>query len=233
MGGYFIAERMREKKIRIPLMAISLTGETLYDTQREVIEEVFDCRIFETYGLSECVVAGYECEKHEGFHTASKFGIIELERDPATELYRVIGTSIWNDVMPFIRYEIEDLVEASEKSMCSCGKGLPIQIKKVTGRIDDIIFSTKGLSIMPVTLRMHIKPLLKNYETYQIIQVGKREYRFVITGEVDESREKLFLKTLLPILGEDAKVYIESVQNLLSSGGKVRNVINLFRGERN
>jgi phenylacetate-CoA ligase len=226
-GIYFIAERMNNRRLHIPLKAVFTTGETLYDYQRKSIEKAFLCSVYESYGLSECVVAAFECEEHKGFHT-SELGIIEFEKQ-ADGLYKVIGTSLWNYAMPFIRYEIEDVVELSETSKCPCGRGLPLQIKRVIGRIDDVLYSTYGLSILPVTLRMHIKPLLHNYESYQVLQVGAKEYQLLLTGEVNEKRISLFRKILLQIFGEDAKISIKSVDKLLSTSGKMRNVINLYR----
>ncbi|MGB9858160.1 MAG: phenylacetate--CoA ligase family protein [Dictyoglomaceae bacterium] len=226
-GIYFLAKRLADLGKAIPVKAVFTTGETLFDYQREIIMKAFECNVFESYGLGESVILAFECEKHDGFHEASEYGIIELERD-SSGLYKVIGTSLWNYVMPFIRYEIEDLVEISKDYKCSCGRGLPIKIKKIIGRVDDILTSVEGRTVFPVTIRMAIKPLLKSFETYQIQQIGKDEYVFLITGNSNKERKRVILSVLKGILGENSKIQIESVDKIMTSGGKVRNVVNLW-----
>ena len=226
-GIYFLAQKLVELSKTIKLKAIFTTGETLFDHQREIIMKAFGCDVFETYGSGESVIAAGDCEKHQGFHEASDYGIIEFEKD-YSGLYRVIGTSLWNYAMPFIRYEIEDLVEISQDYECSCKKGLPIKIKKIIGRIDDILTSTKNTIIFPVTVRMAIKPLLKPYESYQLQQIDRNDYIFIITEEVNNERSNAIINKLKNILGENAKIQIVVKDNIITQGGKIRNVVNLY-----
>lgn len=229
-GIYFLANRLLERNESIPLKAVFTTGETLFDVQREMIEKAFKCKVFESYGLGESVISAFECERHNGFHEASELGIIEFERDKSG-LYRVIGTSLYNYVMPFIRYEIEDLVEITTNEKCICGRGLPLKIKKIIGRVDDILFSSSGITIFPVTIRMSIKPLLKPFESYQLQQVGKKDFIFLITSKLDKSRRDRILDILKSILGEDIKLEIKEVDNIITKSGKVRTVLNLYKNE--
>ena len=227
-GIYFIAQRMLDLNVTIPIKIIFTTGETLFDYQRYAIMKAFDCDVFESYGLGESVIAAFECERHSGFHEASEYGIIEFEKD-ISNLYRVIGTSLWNEPMPFIRYEIEDLVELNEDNKCACGRVLPLKIKKIVGRIDDVIMSPEGLSILPVTIRMSIKPYLYSFESYQFVQVDKNEYILFVTNDITKDRQYILLNILKEILGETAKIKVYLVNELIIKGGKMRNVINLYR----
>jgi len=228
-GIYFISKRLLDLGITIPVKAVFTTGETLFDYQRNTIMKAFECEVFESYGAGESVISAFECEKHAGFHEASEYGIIEFDKDQSG-LYRVIGTSLWNEAMPFIRYEIEDLVEISESYKCDCRRGLPIKIKKIIGRIDDILTSPDGVSILPVTIRMAIKPFLNVFESYQFIQISKNEYIFYITGNITREREVSILNILKDILGENARIQFSKVDNnIITQSGKVRNVINLYK----
>jgi len=231
-GIYFLARRLTDLNKSIPVKAIFSTGETLFDYQRETIMEAFGCDVYESYGLGESVISAFECEKHNGFHEASEYGIIEFERD-SSGLYRVIGTSLWNYAMPFIRYEIEDFVEIRGDDKCTCGRGLPVKIKKVIGRVDDILTSDEGKTVFPVTIRMSIKPFLKPFETYQLQQIDKGEYVFLITGDLNGERKKVILSILKNILGKTSKIKIESVDKIISPSGKVRNVLNIYNKVKN
>lgn len=229
-GIYYLAKRILEREKYLSVKSIFTTGETLSEFQREIIENAFNTKIFEAYGSGETIIAAFECEKHTGFHEASELGIIELKKNrDNSNLYKIIGTSLWNTAMPFIRYEMGDLVEVSHNKFCSCHRKLPLKIKKITGRIDDIIFSPEGRLILPVTIRMVIKPLLGNFENYQFQQIEKKEYSVLLEGRIEEGREKLFIKVLNEILGDSAKIKVRKVEKIITKVGKVRNVVNLYK----
>jgi len=227
-GIYFLAYRMFEKNIKIPLKGVFTTGETLGEDQRLIIEESFSTRVFESYGLGESVVAAQECEEHKGFHEISILGVIELEKCRLENQFTVIGTSIWNNIMPFIRYKIEDIVEPIENPRCSCGRGYPLIFKRIIGRIDDVVKTPDNIIVLPVTIRMTIKPYLQSFENYQFQQVSSNYYRLILVGEEDKNRESIIINKLKYVLGDKAKIEFKYGDSILTSGGKIRNVVNLY-----
>jgi len=227
-GIYFLAYRMFERNIKIPLKGVFTTGETLSEDQRLVIEESFSTRVFESYGSGESVIAAQECEEHKGFHEISILGVIELEKCGLENQFTVIGTSIWNNIMPFIRYKIEDIVEPVGNSICSCGRGYPLIFKRVIGRIDDIIKTPENVTILPVTIRMTIKPYLKSFENYQFQQISSNYYQLILIGEEDKNRDLIILNKLRHMLGDKARITLQYSDNILTSSGKIRNVVNLY-----
>jgi phenylacetate-CoA ligase len=231
-GISFISQRMVQSGTSIGVKAVCTTAETLDDSQRKAIMQAFNTEVFESYGSSECVIAAFECEKHTGFHEASELGIIEFEKTPSG-LYKVIGTSLWNYAMPFLRYEIEDLVELSPNDRCSCGRGLPLKIKRILGRIDDVLASPDGGIILPVSIRMQIKPLLKPFENYQLQQLDKKEYTLLVEGKLNDLRKNQFLKATKEVLGDLAEVEIKEADRLMTKGGKVQNILNLYKRQQN
>jgi len=224
-GIEILADEMLRRREKLKVKAVFTTAETLIDTARDKIENAFGCKVFESYGVSECVVAAFECEKHNGLHEATEYGITELESSGEEGFYSVIGTSLWNNAMPFIRYKIEDLVVPCEKAICSCGRTLPLVIKKVIGRIDDIVYDAQGNPVLPVTIRMHLKPLLKPFQNYQLIQTDKGEYEFKLTI-TEEKPTGAFIKMLSKLLGDNAAIKISEVTKIEATGGKIRNVVN-------
>jgi len=229
-GIAFVAKRLKETRKTIPVKAVFTTGETLFDDYRQIIEGGFSCRVFDSWGLGESVVSANECEFHSGYHENSEYGLIEFVE--TEKGYEVIGTSLLNYAMPFIRYKIEDIVEMMPENgqMCKCGRGLPLKIRKVTGRIDDQITAPGGKIILPVTVRMIIKHLLLEGENYQLAQVSHNQFVFkIISPNLNDARIRLFETTLIGILGRDAVIEIERVQQIGMSSGKLRSIINLVK----
>lgn len=230
-GISFIAQRMVQSGTSISVKAVCTTAETLDDSQRKIITQAFSTEVFESYGASESVIAAFECEKHIGFHEASELGIIEFEKTNSG-LYKVIGTSLWNYAMPFLRYEIEDLVELSPNDRCSCGRGLPLKIKRILGRVDDILSSPDGGIILPVFIRTKIKPLLKPFENYQLQQLDKKEYALLIEGRLSDLRKNQFLKAAKEALGDLARVEVKKADRLMTEGGKIQNILNFYKRQQ-
>jgi len=228
-GVFELAKAFREqgKVIKANIKAIFTTGETLFDDQRKTIEDVFGAKVFESYGLGESVVAAFECEKHNGFHEASELGIIQFEKGKDGNI-EVIGTCLENRVMPFIRYRIEDIVIESDVS-CSCGKSLPIKIKEIIGRIDDTLTRADETPVLPVTIRMAIKPILDDFQNYQLVQIGKNNLLFKWFGsDLSTNQEQSIRKTLKGIFSDDLRIEFEKSDTLTTKGGKIRNVINNY-----
>jgi phenylacetate-CoA ligase len=228
----FVAQRMRQRRQTLPVRAVFTTGETLDPAQREDIERAFACQAFESYGLAESVVAAFECEEHRGLHEAVELGITEL-LPHSPRLRSVVGTSLWNDVMPFIRYRTDDLVEPADAGRCACGRGLPIRFRRVVGRDDDLLQAPDGRTLIPVAIRMVVKPHLLPFETYQVQQVDRRSYRVLLAGAggrppvLTAGRERSLQSALRDVLGGDARLRIDGVEAIETGGLKARTVINL------
>jgi len=224
-GIHYIARRALDSGRRIKVKAIFTTGETLGDMERQDISEAFGAVVCESYGMGEQVIAAQQCPRGS-FHEICELGLWEFELDSTTGLYRVLGTSLWNTVMPFIRYKIEDLFELQPEKICPCGITLPVRIRRIIGRIDDILTDTNGETILPVTVRMIIKPLLLDGETYQVRQIGDGQYNLLVTGDLDDQREDRLRHALCNVLGTGAHITVKRTDTLFTQGGKIRNVVN-------
>jgi phenylacetate-CoA ligase len=228
----FIAARLRERHETLAVRAVFTTGETLDPAQREDIERTFRCKVFESYGMTESVVAAFECEEHRGFHDAVELGVMELQPH-SRDLRAVVGTSLWNDVMPFIRYATGDLVEPAESPRCPCGRGLPLRFRRVIGRQDDVLSTPDGRTVIPVAVRTLVKPHLDPFETYQVQQLDGRSYRLLLAGPggrqpvLSAARERSLRAALGEVLGSDARLAIDPVEAIETRSLKARTVVNL------
>ncbi len=117
------------------IQSINPISENLYDFQRQLMEQAFQCQVFEEYVCNDGGACAWECSGHNGLHYTMERSIIEcIDGD-------MVVTDLWNRAMPFIRYKNGDSVSFIEDK-CSCGRELPLM--KVKGRANDIIISPRG-----------------------------------------------------------------------------------------
>ena len=129
--------KYKRSNLYFRLRAILTLGTTLYPDLRKEIENYFNCSIFDWYGMSECIVSANECDRHRGYHVNFEQGILEIAED--SKRNEIVGTTLINKAMPFIRYKIKDEVDVSNGA-CSCGRGRII-LKSIFGKKKDTIIT--------------------------------------------------------------------------------------------
>ena len=135
-GIRFLAHYALEEGIRPMVGAIETNSEVLSQEARTLIEEAFQCPVFNFYSSEECSAMAQDCEEHGDLHINAERYIIE-EADG-----KLLVTDLLNYSMPLIRYDIQDLVQLSNKK-CPCDRGLPL-IKNVEGRVIDFLYTKSG-----------------------------------------------------------------------------------------
>lgn len=154
--------------------AIFCFGETIYDWQREFLENFFHCRVHGQYGHREqCVFAG-TCEKSDTYHVFPDYGFVELiDRNghPITEggkTGEIVATGFHTGIFPFIRYKTGDIASWSTYQ-CDCGRNYPI-LKTIEGRVQDFMVS-KTSRLVPLMgvlqLISRSSAHMKEYQLYQ------------------------------------------------------------------
>jgi phenylacetate-CoA ligase len=160
---YWLALEALESGRPLNLKVTVTNAEPLHDHQREAISAAFSCPVRETYGQAEFVSALSECEDNN-LHSWPEVGYAEFldEHDqaiPTGGLGRLIATSFINEAMPLIRYEVMDMVQASDHhDHCSCGRTLPL-VKRIIGRLADTIVTRDGrrLALTEVMFRPQLR----------------------------------------------------------------------------
>jgi phenylacetate-CoA ligase len=170
---YLFSKFLKDNNLRIAFQTkgIFTTSEVLLKYQRKTIEEVFNCEVFDQYGLNDGGVSAYECKNHNGLHIDMFRSILEIVDEEGNQLNpeeegRILATSLYNYAMPFIRYETGDLGILSDEK-CECGRNLPL-LKKVIGRTTDYLkFSNDAIIGSPI-----LTVLFGKFDIiqYQIIQ---------------------------------------------------------------
>lgn len=145
--------------------ALMSTAERLYPHQRQLIEEVFGCRVFDQYGSREAWSIASECD-HGQLHVNSDVLVLEhvlMQGD----IPNVVITPLHNYGMPLLRYVNDDLA-APRPEPCACG--LPYQtICPVQGRSADN-FKTPDGRIVHGTFLNTLMAGLDGVAQYQFMQ---------------------------------------------------------------
>ena len=202
----------------MPVGAVLTTSETLRTDQRELIERVFECRVFDFYGLAERVIFSTECERHEGHHVNLDYGIMEITNDNGEpvaegELGWIVGTSLHNLGMPFLRYKTGDVTRL-RMHRCSCGRTFPI-MDDVTTKAEDIIVTKDGRFISPSVLTHPFKPL-QGIAMSQIVQEDRESItvKLVRSSGFRSEQEAALLHGLQERLGDGMRIRIEYVDDI-------------------
>ena len=139
--------------------AILCGSENLYPWQRDLLEEVFGCRVYSWYGNSEQVVLAGECEVNQHYHIFPEYGIVEIigkDDKPVRgegEMGEVVATGLNNWLCPLIRYRTMDLAIPANNT-CGCGREYPL-LRKVEGRTHEFIITKSGRPISLTSINMH------------------------------------------------------------------------------
>lgn len=209
-------------ELKIKIKVIFTTGETLIEDDQRLIEQAFNCSVAQQYGSGENCFSSQQAPDEKGYLVNYEHGFIELIGDGP--LKEVVVTSLQNDVMPFVRYRMNDYVNVTDEGYSS-RYGLPILFDEVIGRTDDIIMLKNGSSVLPVTIRMNIKPLLSKGTNYQLVQTSMGKFNLNLLDPHKELNPDDFLLVLEKLLGEDIEISVSYPDSLISLGGKIRNII--------
>lgn len=226
---YLLAKFLQSVGETLPLRAAITSSETLYDFQRAVIEERFECRVHDYYALAERVTFSHECVER-GHHLAMEYAITEIVDDdgqpvPAGSPGRLVGTTLHNSAMPLLRYATTDVSAVSE-AVCACRRASHL-MAAVTTKAEDCLTLPDGRVISPSVLTHPFKPL-DSIEGSQIVQTRPDcvVVRLVAGPGYAPALTDHLKRELGGRLGPDVEVRVEFVDRLESqANGKFKWVI--------
>lgn len=227
---YLLAKFLKSIGRTFPVRAAITSSETLYDFQRQAIEESFACRVFDYYALAERVAFSHECERHQGHHLAMEYGFTEIvgddgEPQPRGSAGKLVSTGLHNLAMPLIRYVTND-VSSLRREFCGCGRGLEL-MEDVTTKAEDVLTLKDGRMISPSVLTHPFKPL-DSIEGSQIVQTAPDAVtvRIVAGSGYHDALTTHLVTELQARLGQDVRIDVQMVDALeYSKNGKFKWVI--------
>jgi phenylacetate-CoA ligase len=229
---YFFAKFLEENGIKsINPKSIISSAEVLYDYQRELIESVFQCKVFNRYGCREFGAIAQECSQHLGMHINSEHVFVEYlkgDGEPVAlgERGELVITDLDNYGMPFIRYRIGDIGVLSDRK-CNCGRGFPI-MEKVEGRTFDIIVGTNGRYFDGHFFSILLRTAVDGIKQFQVVQESENEINIKIVVDKVFKTEYIDMLTnkIHECCGKDMQVNFKIVDEIPpTESGKFRFII--------
>jgi phenylacetate-CoA ligase len=208
------------------------TAETLHDYQRDMIEDVFQCKVRDQYGCTEMAIFVCQCENGR-YHINSEYGIVEVVDEMGDTVRagkegEVLCTGFVNATMPLIRYRLGDRVTLSENQNCECGRKFPV-IDKILGRIDDVLVTPDGRPLG------RLDPIFKGthgiYET-QIIQKDIDSLEFKVVKDRNFRPEHIdeLIYEIKKRTGNSMKIEVTYVDEIVKDeNGKFRSVVSMLK----
>lgn len=180
LARYIFASRM---PMPDSLIGVYSTAEMLADSQRELMQQAYACKVFNQYGCREVPNIAWEC-RHGHMHVFAD--LVHLESVAIEGEDRFLVTSLTNRLMPFIRYDIGDSGRLLDGE-CECGSPFPLMEMGMC-RKNDLIRTRAGKILHPSCF---------NRLLYGMTRI--RQYQWVQT-EID--RLTLNLVTEAPLSAE-------------------------------
>lgn len=149
----WLAQEAARGLLRFVPREIWTGGESLSVTVRQQVTSVLGCSLRNSYGASEFMSIGWECDQAQ-MHANTDWVVLEPvdaqgKPTPVGEpSHSVLLTNLANHVQPLIRYDLGDQITLRGQA-CACGSTLPVI--EVQGRRDDALVMM-GRDGHPVTL---------------------------------------------------------------------------------
>ncbi|WP_339800932.1 hypothetical protein [uncultured Marinobacter sp.] len=207
--------------------AIVTNSETLLEWQRERIEKVFSCPVFDYYGTAEYAL--FAGQNRTGMYQSnSVIGITELYTDRNTKHSisgTILATSLSNTCMPLLRYEVGDRATLPPSS--DDETFLAHTIDTIEGRMDDYVRTPDGRKIGRID---HIFKGISEIKEAQVIQDSLTHCTVKIVPQSSESRINLdkIKENLRTRTFNEMGVVLEITDRIQrNSNGKFKSVISL------
>jgi len=206
-------------------------GEALPKTAHQKLKKIFNTNIVSLYSNQENGLLAVECVENKEFHVNSASFYIELLKmdsdDPVSigESGRIVVTDLFNHAMPLIRYDTGDI--GVWKKEAECGWSTQV-FSSIQGQIIDIILDTKGNKKSSHMISVLLGPFDRLLQ-YQFIQEGEKQYVLKLNGAEGHYDDVTFINLIKGLLGEDADIVIEHVNEIPVLGsGKRKEVVNNY-----
>jgi len=226
----FLLERgedPRESGVR----AILCTGETLYDFQKEYLENVYGIPVVNEYGCTESGVLAFPCPEAGRMHLSVDNVHIEFMAGdrPARpgEAGEVLITDLYSPEAPLIRYRLGDVAVPAEAAPCACGRGLPM-IERVEGRTSQMFTLPDGRQVHSEVfayINDAIAELDESVRAFRVRRRGPASFvvQLVTSGELKPQTVQRLREIVGRVLGESTALDVECVSELpRDPGGKLR-----------
>lgn len=210
-------------------------AEPLYPNMSDTIRKAFDCLVLSRYSNQECGVLAYECPTCGKFHfnTASYFfETLNFDNDqptPPGTPGRIVVTDLYNYALPMIRYDTGDIGSTLPSD---CPQFATPILQSLEGRQIDSIYDASGRRLAPFVFdatfdALNISSMV--LKQFQFIQQNRTHYRVRLCVNEAFSQEQSLIEKLKQILGADAQIEIDYVDEIpVLNSGKRKYIVSLY-----
>lgn len=154
---------------------VFFVGHALSRGIRDFFQKNFGADVYNYYGAQETGTIAAECEHHEGLHIYEESFIVEITDDSGARVRdgtrgHIVVTSLRNEVMPFIRYDIGDIGMIIPLG-CPCGRTSRRLL--IEGRREDLLLRPDGETIYGGIIRDVLDEYFFAFQRYQIVQTAE------------------------------------------------------------
>jgi phenylacetate-CoA ligase len=217
-------------RLHVPLTMCGSEALTLATT--DIARRALNTRVLAWYGQAERVAWAQGCPD-EGFRFLSSYSVNELRRVESsdekpldgTETYELIGTGLWNEAMPLVRYRTGDQVRLRKGSdPHAVAAGLE-SFHSVIGRSGDYLVAPSGARLMGID---HIPRNVPHLVRTQFIQESADSVALLVVPApgFNEDCRRMLLQHAALKLPPSMKVRIETTTQLIrNASGKAPLVV--------
>lgn len=206
-----------------------VTSERLYDDQRQIISETFNCPVANGYGSRDAGFIAHQCPSG-GMHITAEDIIVEIiDNDgkplPPGQAGEIVVTHLATGDFPFIRYRTGDVATLDPKP-CACGRGLPV-LKDIQGRTTDFVMAADG-TVMHGLALVYIIRDLPGVEYFKVIQhsLTRTEVQLVVNAAFDRGQVPGIITGFKRRLGNEVAVEVNFVSEIApEKSGKYRYIV--------
>lgn len=212
--------------------ALITTAETLDPPTRRILGQMFDCPVYEIYGLTETGTVAWQSPRHRHFRISHESMIVEFlptaETGPAR---RLVVSNLGLRSMPFIRYDTGDLAIpiASTDAPVGTTDAMPLPaIARIEGRQVDCVRLGDGRVVSPFALTTAMEAV-PGVTRYQILQdeVNAFTVRYEASRGASSTTvtEQATQEALANMLGAHVRVRVKVVSSLDPEPGRKFRVV--------
>jgi phenylacetate-CoA ligase len=221
LARFVIAEKLKMPR---SLIGVYATAEVLTDTQRDLMQQAFGCKVFNQYGCREVPNIAWEC-RHGNMHVFADLVVLESERIDGDD--QLIVTSLTNRLMPFIRYKLGDSGRLLDGE-CACGSPFPLMEMGMC-RQNDWIRGQAGQRIHPGVFNRMLDGQTQ-IRQYQWVQhaLDRIELNLVASERLSPETQAALADKIRQAMGADVMLevnYLDAIPRTVS--GKQRFVIGM------
>lgn len=212
---YALALSMRDCGLKSVIRGAFFGAEPLHSFQRNLIEDVFGCYVWDYYGLTERVVSASEFECRNGLHINWEntfFEIVDERGSPVEpgECGELVGTSLSNTAFTLLRYRTGDMTRLLLDD-CSCGRS-SARMTPVGTKVEDLLRMPDGLLLSASNLTFPFK-VARHIRQSQIYQPSEAEIviRVVPDAGFTEQDGSALLAGLMELFPQGVALSLELV----------------------